>query len=68
MIREGGSKSEPCDDSEREHSRSKVQDWTQPSRGHRRSPRLRDGGRGEGADLVGTLALTTCDIEAREEI
>lgn len=68
MIRAGGSKSEPCDDSEREHSGPKERDWTQPPRAHRRSPRLRDGGRGEGVDLVGTLALTTCDMEAREEI
>lgn len=52
-VREGGSKSEPCDDSEREHSRPREQDWTQPPGSHRRSPRLRDGGRGEGADLVG---------------
>lgn len=52
-VREGGSKSEPCDDSEREHSRPREQDCTQPPGSHRRSPRLRDGGRGEGADLVG---------------
>lgn len=61
---ESWSEREPCGDSEREHSRPREQDCPQPPRGHRRSLRSRDGIRGEGADLVRTLALTIHGREA----
>lgn len=64
-IRGRGSESEPCGDSGRGHSRPREQDCTRPPTGHRRrSLRSRDGARGEGADLMGTLALTVRGREA----